>query len=584
MNAKTHAFLTDYGLLNDDPHQPVTTRGPVRSGLLTRSIEVIQDSGLVGVVDEWDRADHPNGHVKGGRPRTLSHRQILIAMLVLGSEPTEMSVKQIHVLLAARLTDQQRTLLGISARRLTYKATWRAQRRLVNLIDPLPGKRRERPTWEAFAEFKAAVTPQRQLELQHRANTFMNTLIAASTQMAQPYIPGRIDLTVDATVYPIYGKDGTPNEPQRKKQQQAHDAERRKKPPSMSPEYLAGWHAKTEENRATASQHGRSGSDEWTFGYDAHLSMIARGKDDTSVPHIITGAVLNTPGMAPGPCAVELGHHAIPLAERLKTKLGYFIVDRGYSDQLQQDFHRPLQARGLTPVIDYKADNLKPTGSYKGMPFVAGSFYHPDTPAGLLTCHYDHLGRKKDHARYIDSETYEARRAELSQYRMLLKQLPKADDSSLVFRYPAKTPLVETSQMRPNENSISVPVAELPKGYQHLEFNSDQWRAVYKPGRSQIEGENRVLKDVEISLADQRQRRGRGFGLHCIIAAIKIAVANFREIGRFLRGGFDQTAPTPPPRRTGRPPKTTFADYAMPTDQPTYVVGERAKERRRRVA
>lgn len=63
-----------------------------------------------------------------------------------------------------------------------------------------------------------------------------------------------------------------------------------------------------------------------------------------------------------------------------------------------------------------------------------------------------------------------------------------------------------------NKRSVSVPVESLPKGYQELEYRSEAFDAVYRPGRSEIEGVNRILKDVNIRLADASQRRGRGFG------------------------------------------------------------------------
>lgn len=583
-------MLTNLGTVPDRPGEMTTTRGVAPSSLVTECSHLIDECGIVAAITSWEQQDRPDLGLKGGRKRAVSHRAALTGMLVLAVEAGDLSIKELHLLLARRLSRPDHDALGLPDRAFGYDATWRAIRRLADVIDPVPGPRKKRPTWAMVKAFREQVTPEVQLRRQRRANTLVNTLISATARLGADLLPGRVDLSVDATVYPIYGKRGHPSSKDR-----PEDA-------SMSPEYLAGWHAKTEENRPTAHRSGRPGKEEYTFGYDLHLGVVATGKNQYEVPRLFTAAVLNTPGMTPGRCAVEIGQRTHELLDHAGLDAGYYVVDRGYSDQLKNNFHRPLEALDWTPVFSYKTDQLGVTGSHDGMPFVAGSFYCPGTPQTLLDAHYDRYGKDKDDPSRIDQDTYEQRRQRLSTHRMRQKQQPRAADSSVVFECPAAGPNpVATCPHKPrpgdgkvlvqiasaptgphlpaacaNKRSVSVPVADLPKGYQQLEYNSPQHQAVYKPGRSQIEGENRILKDVTIRLADASQRRGRGYGLHCVIAAIKIATANLRELSRFLRDRPDRPGTPPPRRRSGRPAATGFADYALPPDQPTYIVGQKA--------
>lgn len=593
--SKLEGMLTGMGTLPNRPGALTSSRGVASSSLVTECGHLVAECGIADLLDQWEHEDDPAFGTKGGRPRTFGHHTTLTGILVLGMEAVDLSIKELHQLLTGRLSPPDRQALGLPDAGFEYDTTWRAVRRIADLIDPVPTPHRKRITYDLAKAFRARVTPHEQAVRQQRANTLMNTLIGATVRAGAGHVPSRWDITVDATVYPVYGKDGHDGP------KKARALRKKGKEPTLSTEFLAGLHAKSQGNRETANENGTPDTTEYTFGYDLHLALLATGKDDYAHPRLFTAAGLNTPGVAPGRCAVELAHRTGDLIDELGHQPGYFIVDRGYSDQLKDNFHRPLDARGWEPVFSYKDNQLGVTGSQDGMPFVAGSFYCPGTPEQLLSAHYDRYGKAKNDPTRIDADTYQQRLQRLSTHRMRLKQQPRTSDSSLVFECPAAGPnpvatcphkqrsvdgkvLVQITSaptgphlpaVCANKRSVSVPVADLPKGYQQLEYNSPQHQAVYKPGRSQIEGENRVLKDVNIRLADASQRRGRGYGLHCVIAAIKIAAANLRELGRFVNLRRSQPPLPPRKRRTGRPRAASFADYALPADQPAYTAGPR---------
>lgn len=427
---------------------------------------------------------------------------------------------------------------------------------------------------------------------QMRALAFTQMFLDVTADMAAQYLTTTLDVTVDATKINVYGKKGHPGRLKR-----TDDT-------LMSPEFLAGWHAKQEADRRDAFRYGpkKNKKDEFDFGYDLHLARTASRKGDKTIPRLILAAIINTPGMAPGRVAAQLALPLKDLAAKHGLDCGNYVVDRGYSDQHAHNFHRPIEALGFTPVFSYKIEDLKPKGGYGGMPFVAGSYYCASTPEDLLNAHYDFYTGQ------IDKPTYQARLERLDQYRMRPKQSPKPGDHSVVLHCPSGgssptasclfknngatrgkkvllqiTPKPSTDpppKVCANSSSISVPLSELPKHYQHIPFGTPEHREWFSAGRNQIEGENRVLKDPALRIDDAKQRRARGYGVTVMSTTTKLVAANIFALTSYLTHGHDQTPKPTRKRSTGRPPKSTFADYALDPTRPAFIPGEPTEKRK----
>ena len=582
-------FLQQVGTLPEAPGRATTRLGKVRAKTFRSAVELIDASGVIPMIEQWIAEDEPDRSAKGGRPQVVPPRAVLVALMIAVLEPADLTIKNgVYPILAARLHRAEREELGIDTAKVTYFSTWRALRRIADLIDPYPAPRRERPTWAEVKAIKASPDPTFIATRQRRSNLMLSALIEASVKVGEAHLPKRLDLTVDATVYPIYGKKGHVGRKNR-----TDDTK-------MSPEINAGWHAKDQDFRRAAYLDGKSRKTEYTFGYDLHIGMIARARNDQSAPGLIMAAVLNTPGVAPGACAVEVHKAARTIAANLRvTDMGVSIVHRGYSDQHAGNFHRPIEALGFTPVFDYKDDDLKPKGTYGGALFAAGSFYCPSTPEDLLMCHYDYKAER------IDEQTYEHRRARLDAYRFTPKKRLTPTDTAVPHQCPAAGPnptatcahkprtsppggrtllpivnapdATTADRICTNKESVSIPVADLPKHYQRIPYMSTEWRDLYSPGRNQVQSKNRSLKRVDIRLADQDQRHMRGSGAHIIFCGLKIIACNLYALTTYLREDRDSQAP-PPRRGQGRPPKaTSYAAFLPDEDESTFIIGEPTK-------
>lgn len=112
---------------------------------LRRARNLIERSGICEQLDRWRTSDASDRN-RGGRPAAIPDLAILTVFLLLAAQGQPLHVRLASDLIARGMTDDTRQALGITQHPADsddwYDRTWRAFHRLLDVIDPYPGPRR----------------------------------------------------------------------------------------------------------------------------------------------------------------------------------------------------------------------------------------------------------------------------------------------------------------------------------------------------------------------------------------------------------------------------------------------------------
>ncbi|GGE96784.1 hypothetical protein [Mycetocola zhadangensis] len=88
-----------------------------------------------------------------------------------------------------------------------------------------------------------------------------------------------------------------------------------------------------------------------------------------------------------------------------------------------------------------------------------------------------------------------------------------------------------------NKTSVKFPPKAGAKYFQHLQYGTEDWRAMYSTARNTIEGFNAFVKDPGREALDAAARRRlRGVTVQYFLTTLLVAAANLRKISTFLDG------------------------------------------------
>ena len=266
------------------PSQPASSRkGRLSERVMTATIDLVDKSGLIAQWEEWYQSDNPESGCQGGRPGTVTSRQILvvlIALVISGEAPLVTNIAEaIHL----RLSTKVRRLLGLPDAnwRITEKAIYhRCYRKLhwlLNTIDPYPGQRYKRTSPEERKDWLDTLDPKLVQRNKKRVRLVANTLLETSVQLMpnETLQKWNGSISIDATVIRTPGKKGTT------KNHRNGNADK-----AVSPENLAGWYHRDDGVKKVSM-----------WAYEGHLAVMtpAAGTDTAHFPLLVIAMSLDTP-------------------------------------------------------------------------------------------------------------------------------------------------------------------------------------------------------------------------------------------------------------------------------------------------
>lgn len=658
-------------LLNDLRKQPKTSRGRKKALHATATEEAIRTAAkfvestqIATHTEEWIREDREREAAQraasgeaprhpGGRPASYSPHTFWVATMACTFSNLPVSYTQIHHVLTATLSTESRKLLGLKThtakqedtrldeerQRIHYTSFTRLADRVTDTFNPRPFPVRTAPTAQEAATIDAQRNPQEVALKQRRADSLASHLLLATFYLLPEEVQAQFngDITLDATVLPVWGKFGHTS--RKRKNSLVRDADgdlARDKSGNLipqttrSPEGNAGWHAKDPDSRDMANSPffnpsarkdkatgTRIKKTKYTFGFDGHLALL----DMSDMPQLILGVSLDTPGKIPGLNAAE----AVRGISEAGLPTGILTVDNGYSQLASENFAYPVTALGYNMLRDFKKDELgKVLESYEGVQCIEGVLYGPCLPKDLQMASLDfHDGR-------IDNDTYRKRLEARRAYEVRVKKnvdgsatvtyrCPGTGPSATV-RCPIKdqqravkdgrkstaaldkgktTPLPETirrhlpiivnTPKKPpkictNTESITIPRERFVRFLSVYGFQTPEYKSKYGSGRNRMEGKNRVLKDaLAAAIADPDQRRFRGWAKQLTALVTKLVAANIQAMLAFvdsedcdpnrLQEDPDTSVMENRRARTGRPKSAGLEKYLPGPDEPFRQTG-----------
>ncbi|MDN4488607.1 hypothetical protein QQX10_10555 [Demequina sp. SYSU T00039] len=575
-----------------------------------RAAQYLEWVGAIRDIDAWV-AEDKQANVKGpgGAPEFLPDRAVLITTLACAFAHAPTSYTQItYALTAPAMTRHLRKILGLpmsknraldqrlnATRRGMHRSTiGRHAAQIAATFDPRVYPTDRGYTDEELKLIDDARDAADEAKRQNRADDLAHRMLTTAWKM----LPAEVQdswaggITFDATPIRIYGQKG-------------HYDRRRKVEGANSPEANAGIYDKTPDKRDAAAQPGATLSKNRKFAAEAHLGRNTSPGVGIDFPAQVAALRLERPGVAPGHNA----HGALQGIPRAGMPVGLLTVDRGYSQQTEDNFAGPMRALGYGLVMDYRDDALGIQETFKGCLLIDGWWYGPCIPEKLKWISVEwRAGR-------LDDDTYHRQIQERMKYALRFKET-KRGDMVFVFRCPgrghgrtldcahvaefgsAQPPLpagrkkLPLAVKRPKQalevcklkQSISIPADLGLRFRQDIPYRSPEWYAAYTGPRNEIESENKRLKKATGAAIDEvAHRQFRGWGKQLLAIMCKIVAANLDSIRDWADS--DPTNGDPNEKqqtRRGRKPKYTgFSKYGTePGDAPLRTPGRRPPEKR----
>lgn len=342
-----------------------------------RELEAIIDAADIGVVE----AAMP----KGGRPRQLPVRTLLLGVLLTLADHRPCHLTRVHqALLGLPESDKERLHIthdmGQGVHALTYRQVERTFSTLIATMDPTPV-----PSLGALDE------PQRRRRLgQVRkgidADARENRLVAFCDALAEASIPEdnkmiSSSVAVDWTDHASWSRPSGPD--------------------TVAVDADATWGHRRPNTPGT--KH------EAFFGYYGQAITMVPDERKTPVPELIRRVVLH-------PCNVDPPSALVATIRDMADKgilIGDVLADSGYSHRLAERWATPLRRLGARLVQDLHPHDRGMRGTHQGAICCNGNLYCPATPMPLLE-----LGPLAPSARPTERAAHDRRSAELARYKL----------------------------------------------------------------------------------------------------------------------------------------------------------------------
>lgn len=499
-----------------------------------------------------------------GRPRSLSVKAILAALILLALDDRPLILTSVTKLLYFQLSPAQKERLGIKGKvddDGEFEAAYRRVRYSFHLIcaevDPslLP-----KNICVENETFLARTRPLEEAEISARVARLLglcNSLLDQSVKLMKAGELSCYDgsIGLDATAVALFSRG-----PSKTKGTCASDPD-------------GGWYVREGDHRDSEDHKGRRKT-KIAWALEATIATMAQLNSGSGPkhPNLAIGFTMSKPGIDPGAMGIKV---LTSIAAR-GYRPGYVGADRAYSGANPQGFHLPLKALGYSLVMDYRIDQLGRQMSSGGALLVEGNWYCPKMPEPLIDATIELRNGK------IDRDGYQQHIAARQRYGLRRKQGPDQDgyerwSCPAVGKYPKLACACRPG--RPSHRELGIKVIGPEEGLrpaicrqgaitiatdvgvryrQELRFASEEWHQRYATLRNSIEGLNGYVKDpCHEALSQPGRRRVRGIAAQSIFVAVLLMAANVRKIESFRNSQARMQKPQRPKRR-----RTTLSAYA----------------------
>ncbi len=473
-----------------------------------------------------------------GRPRTLSVRALLVALLLLAIDDRALHLSAATKLLHRTLSAHRRAELGVRGDAFTKKslaARYRCVRYLfhlmVGVMDPSRQVKNRVIDQDVLDALVAQLSEAEVALRRERLESVVGDLIEASLKVCSPAELETFDGSagLDATVVPLFSRG-----PSARARTSASDPD-------------GGWYVREGDHRDVLGPKGKKLRKVF---WAQEATIVTMGRPPGAVPthpNLVLAACLGRPGEDPGGTAVRL----LTSVRARGYPAGFLGADRGYSQTLPERFHLPVRALGYSLVMDYKETELGRGANSGGAVMVEGTFYCPAMPEDLVQASTD------VRAGTIDAPTYAGRIEARRSWRLVRKEGPDADGYERLAcpgrgahphlccpLQPAaaegalgKVPVLDPPADPPKictQSAITIAPDVGARHRQDLAFGSAQWARTYATYRNTIEGTNGFVKDpAHESLHSPGRRRVRGIAAQSLFVGLLLMAANFRKIATY---------------------------------------------------
>jgi hypothetical protein len=526
---------------------------------VTASVEFIERSEVA----EWIEDELCARRRRPGRPRQLSVRALLCALLLLATDDRALHLTAVTEVLYLRLSDGAKAALGVdgtASDRRAFLARYRQVRylfaALCSVLDPSGLAKNRRLDMAEFERRCRTVSDEEAETRRARLEWFMGQLLAASVAtFDQGAARPALAYGLDATPVPLFSRG-----PSRRAGLCASDPD-------------GAWYVRDGDHREREDDKGRPRSRvAWAIEVTALTTAACTPGTIGAYPNLVVGLALDRPGVDPGGTAVRVCKGALDRG----FAPGPLGVDRAYSAAFATRFHLPVRAMGFEPVIDYRIDQLGRQANSQGALMVEGTWYCPSMPETLVNATID------QRAGGIDGDTYARRIAARSDFALRRKSGPDADGYER-FICPARglhpkvrCALCPSSLSALGNRTVHASDIDAPaicrqsaitiapdvgiRHVQSLAFGSESWARTYATLRNTIEGWNAFAKDpAHEALAEAPRRRVRGIAAQGVFIALLYVAANLRKIDTYRAQLKDRLAIED--RKRARRRRVSLVDY-----------------------
>ncbi|MGO9150218.1 MAG: hypothetical protein ACLQFX_11215 [Acidimicrobiales bacterium] len=338
----------------------------------------LDDSGVAEMIE----ARMP----KGGRPRQLSSRTVLLGVMLAldAGRPAQLKAawRALSQLSLADKGDLGVVATGPSGwHRATYRQYEDAFGAVVKAIDPSPVpsfkgiEGHERASWLKAA--RSGIDAEANRAVLHGV---VEALVEAS--VPEEHKSASSSLAIDWTDHETWSRPRAKGDPQ----------------PANDPD--ASWgHAK---------RNAPGAKDCLFYGYYAQVATMVKDERGPAVPEFVRRIAFAPP--REDPAAVMAS--TLVRAKHRGLLLGDVLCDCGYSNRDPESFARPLRGAGARLVMDLHPNDRGPRGTFEGAVICNGQLYCPTTPMALLG-----LGPLRRGASPKEAADHDARCQELARYK-----------------------------------------------------------------------------------------------------------------------------------------------------------------------
>jgi hypothetical protein len=520
---------------------------PVPLAYIAEAVKIVTRPHILAALAAWQLQDRL---APTGPKPIISSAALLTVMLIHAREGRGAVFTDMAATLTFRMNKEALNKVGIMHTSGSYsdwyERLWKAMKRLLKLVDPLPGNRGHVPTVEEYAAI-VADRAHREEELQakqQRLDWLNNQLVESSVQLLRKDIRDRHkgNVALDATKYYMLGAAGTTQPSERYPNRAVRIG---------TANYDAGWYVRHGDHDGSDAT---SGEKEWANELELLVMTANRPGESADFPLLAIAVGSHKPG------AINL--HAKRIFQDIEERsypVGTVMADRAYlPGSKEEELQGHLRDKGWTMVFDYKVSDLGRQVYFEDAIQVDGQWYVKYMPDELIDAEKTYqaamladrkLRGMKPAARKSTPltkeqkqtlrETRERQRAEREPYRMKPKGRVLPDGSQRFF-YPDADAYdiinVTTGEISKaaTKGSVKIPREVGLKFGQKFVHKSPKWKEWFGL-RSTVEGHNNYLKDAiqtDISVAGLRPARGNAFAY--LAVTMSVVASNVRKILTFL--------------------------------------------------